>query len=124
MHNHHRGSIENVTRFFEKDPEVSALILGGSLAHGFAKPESDVDVMIVIPEEVYKRRLNEGQLTFFNRELVNYPDGYSDGKYLSPGFLEDIKDKGSEPARYAFQDAQILFSRLDALPQTLKAIAR
>jgi len=124
MYSHHRDSIENTIRFFEKDPGVSALLLGGSIAHGFAAAESDVDVMIIIPDDLYAERLHDQQLTFFNRELATYPDGYVDGKYLSLGFLKDIRDKGSEPARYAFQNAQILFSRIDNLPQTLKAITR
>lgn len=102
---------------------VLALLSGSSLAHGFATAESDVDVMLVIPDDLYQQRVHAGQLTLYQPELATYPNGYVDGKYLSPGFLETIKTKGSEPARFAFQDAQILFSRLDDLSPTLKAIA-
>lgn len=119
---HHRDSIENVTRHFAADPEVLALLLGGSLAHGFASPVSDVDVMIIVSDEGYADRLRAGRVHFFSRELCTYPEGYVDGKYLSQGFLARVQTSGSEPARFAFQDAQILISRLAGLDTCLQAI--
>ncbi len=124
MDGHHQQSIDNVTRHFEREPEVLALLLGGSLAHGFATPSTDVDVMIVVADEVYAERLSSGQVHFFNRELCTYPEGYVDGKYISRSFLELVRTRGTEPARFAFQDAQVLFSRLDGLPELLAEIAR
>jgi hypothetical protein len=121
---HHRQSIANVTRHFTADPEVLALLLGGSLAHGFASPTSDVDVMIIVSDETYAERLRAGQVHFFSRDLCPYPEGYVDGKYLSRSFLARVEQQGSEPARFAFQDAQILFSRLTGLEQALRTIAR
>jgi len=121
---HHQQSIANVTRYFEAQPDVLALLLGGSLAHEFAGPASDVDVMIVVSDEVYAERLARGQVHFFNRELCTYPEGYVDGKYLSQGFLEQVRARGSEPARFAFQDAQVLLARPDGLPRLLGEIAR
>jgi hypothetical protein len=124
MHSHQQQSIDNVIRYFEDDSEVLALLLGGSIAHGFETAESDVDVMIVVSDEVYERRVEERRLTFFSRELVTYPEGYVDGKTISPGFLQTIRERGSEPARFAFQDARILFSRIDDLGETLRGIVR
>lgn len=121
---HHQHSIENVTRHFSSDPEVQALLLGGSLAHGFASPTSDVDVMIIVSDEVYADRLRTGRVHFFSRELCSYPEGYVDGKYLSQGFLARVQAEGSEPARFAFQDAQILISHLAGLEHRLQTIAR
>lgn len=120
---HHQQTIENVTRHFASDPEVLALLLGGSLAHGFASPTSDVDVMIIVSDEVYAERLRAERVHFFSRELCPYPEGYVDGKYLSEGFLAQVQARGSEPARFAFQEAQILFSRLAGLAEQLQAIA-
>ena len=50
MYPHHAESIQNVGAFFEQDTEVLALLLGGSIAHGFAGPTSDVEVMLVISD--------------------------------------------------------------------------
>jgi hypothetical protein len=44
MHAHHRKAIEHVTSRMQEDPEVLALLLGGSIAHGFAGPASDSEL--------------------------------------------------------------------------------
>ena len=124
MYPHHAESIERIVTHFERVPEVAALILGGSIAHGLARPTSDVDVMILISDTEYEKRSRTGQLTFFSRELCTYRDGFVDGKYQRPAFLRQVADTGSEPARFAFADAKVLFSRIDDLDQALLAAAR
>src|SRR5690349_24772735 len=108
---HHVETIKKTAEYFRSQEEVQALILGGSLAHGFGTAGSDVDVMMVVSDADYQRRLAAGQTCFFSRELCVYPEGYVDGKYISDQLLEQVIDRGSEPARFAFKDAQILFSR-------------
>src|SRR5215211_1555606 len=119
MYPHHTESIQNVKEYFQRDPEVLALLLSGSIAHGFQSPTSDVDIMIILSEQDYQRRFHRGQLTFFNTELCTYENGYVDGKYLSLNFLKQVLEKGSEPARFAFEGSQILFSRLDGLEEEI-----
>jgi predicted nucleotidyltransferase len=120
MYPHHTQSIQNVTDYFQRDPEVLALLLGGSIAHGFETPTSDVDIMILVSDEDHKKRLETNRLHFFSLELCTYPGGYVDGKYTSPGFLEQVAHKGSEPARFAFSGSQILFSKVDGLAEQLR----
>jgi hypothetical protein len=124
MHPHHVESIHRVTAHFEALPEVEALILGGSVSHGFAGPESDIDVLILISDEDHDRRRTTGRLTFLNHELCTYSGGYVDGKFLSRSFLRQVAERGSEPARFAFADARILFSRVDGLTELLGRAAR
>ena len=121
---HHAETIQRTTDFFQQDPTVRALILGGSLAHGFATETSDVDVMIVVADDEHQRRLATGQTCFFSRELCVYPEGYVDGKYISPGFIEQVAARGSEPARFAFKDGQTLFTRNPRLPDLLQKAAQ
>lgn len=121
---HHTDSIRNVAAHFRRVPEVVALLLGGSIAHGFAAATSDVDVMILVSDDYYDARSRRAELTFFNRELCTYPEGYVDGKYMRVGFLGQVAEKGSEPARFAFQDARVLFSRIDTLDEVLREIVR
>ena len=59
MHPHHTQSIQRVTEYFQRDPEVLALFLGGSIAHGFETETSDIDIMIFVSDEDYKKRLAE-----------------------------------------------------------------
>lgn len=121
---HHRESIRRTTDQFRRDPNVLALLLGGSLAHGFGSPTSDVDVMIVVSDAERAARAAEGRITFFDRALCTYEGGYVDGKYVSPGFLAEVEARGSEPARFAFEDAQVLFSRDPGIPALLARIPR
>jgi predicted nucleotidyltransferase len=124
MHPHHTQSIQNVTEYFQRDPEVLALLLSGSIAHGFQSATSDVDVMIFVSEENYQKRFQTGQLTFFNRELCTYEGGYADGKYISLNFVKQVLENGSEPARFAFEGSQVLFSRVDEFEEEICRIAQ
>jgi predicted nucleotidyltransferase len=121
---HHEESIRNAVAYFERLSEVEALLLGGSIAHGLAQPESDVDVLILVSEEHYAERSRNEELMFFSRELSTYPGGYVDGKYVRTAFLEEVAERGSEPARFAFQDAWVLFSRVDGLDRLLSRVVR
>lgn len=120
---HHAQSIENLVAAFENDPSVHALILGGSLAHGFAKPDSDIDVTFVVDSAEYQRRKREGQLHYNNRSLCTY-DGYIDGKYADLDFLKLVAARGNDPIRYAYEGNRILFSHVTGLPELLAEIVR
>jgi predicted nucleotidyltransferase len=122
MHPHHIQSIQNVKEYFERDAEVLALLLSGSIAHGFESPTSDVDIMIFVSEENHQKRFQTGQMTFFTTELCTYEGGYVDGKYLSLNFLKQVAEKGSEPARFAFEGSQVLFSKIEGFEQEIHRI--
>ena len=124
MYSHHTQSIQNVTEYFQRDPEVLALLLGGSIAHGFETSTSDVDIMMLVSDEDHKKRLESNRVHFFNRDLCTYEGGYVDGKYLSPSFIEQVKQKGSEPARFAFQGSRVLFSRVHSLDEEICQVAQ
>ncbi len=124
MQPHHLETIERVRKHFESEPEVRAVMLGGSLAHGFARADSDVDIQIVISEADHATRLESGALTFFNRELATYPEGYVDGKYTTAEFIGQVARNGSEPARYAFAGAQIIYSRDESIADLIRSAAR
>lgn len=124
MHPHHERAIAQLTGQLRRDPEVRALLLGGSIAHGLERPESDVDLMLVIDDDAHAARLRDGRLQWSTAEGCDWPGGYAEGKYVSPGFLAEVARIGSEPARFAFADARVLFSDLPDLGTTLSTIAR
>ena len=109
-------------RRFEADANVRALLLGGSLAHGFAAKDSDVDLAVVVSREEFARRRSENVMTCVYHDLCTYPGGFVDAKFMDEAFLHEVAQRGSEPARYAFKDAQILFSRVDGLEKILAEI--
>jgi predicted nucleotidyltransferase len=123
MHPHHTQSIQNVTEYFQRDPEVLALMLGGSIAHSFETATSDVDILIFVSDEDYQRRFANNQIHFFNRELTTYEGGYVDGKYTTPSFVRQVSANGSEPARFAFSGGQILFSKIDGFANEIRHAA-
>jgi predicted nucleotidyltransferase len=121
---HHAQAIEGfVARYGARD-EFVGLLLVGSIAHGFATPASDVDVIVVATEDEFRRREREHRLAFVERDLCAYPGGYVDVKVTSLSLLHRVADRGSDPARYAFKDAAILASREPALPDLLSRLAR
>ena len=71
MYPHHTQSIQNVTEYFQRDPEVLALLLGGSIAHGFETPASDVDILILVSGSDHKKRVKENRVHFFQHGPVH-----------------------------------------------------
>ena len=120
---HHAASIQNLVHALEQDPSVLALVLAGSIAHGFARPDSDIDVAIVVEPDEYRRRQREETLHYVNSTLCTYP-GYIDGKFVDLDFLHLVAERGSDPARFAFQGSWVLFSRIPGVDALLADIAR
>lgn len=124
MFPHHKTAVKRVTDAFQGEPGVFGLLLGGSIAHGFAAESSDVDIMIVVSDDEYRERTASGELHYYRDDLCDYPGGYVDGKYVSRSFLGEVERHGSEPARFAFADARVLLSRMDGLSEQVARIAR
>lgn len=121
---HHQQTIDNVIAYFQKESGVLALVLGGSIAHGYAKKESDVDIMIVVDHLEYLQRKQSNTALFYNQELCSYPNGYVDGKYIDEDYLRLVAAKGNEPTRYAFKDCRILFSNSETVSSLIQEIVR
>ncbi len=119
---HHQRTIERLIECFKHDPNYLALIIGGSLAKGFGSENSDVDFVLIATDEEYARRLPQRALTYYSTELCDYPGGYVDGKIVNLAFLEEVAERGSEPARAAFEKVLVAYSRLPQLEPLLQCI--
>ncbi|MBI5668120.1 MAG: nucleotidyltransferase domain-containing protein [Chloroflexi bacterium] len=122
MEAHHQRVIDRLTALFQPDPNYLALIIGGSIARGWAKPDSDVDIVLVVTDEEYRRRAAADAYHYFNRDICDYEGGYVDGKIVNLDFLREAADHGSEPARAAFVGAFTAFSRCAEVDDLLKRI--
>lgn len=118
---HHRRFIDEVAERFVADPAVEALLVGGSVAHGLARPDSDLDVMLVVDDQELARRTAAHQVTFTDLDAGGYDGGYLDGKYISREFLAEVVERGSEPTRWAFADAVVVFSRVPDLEELVRS---
>jgi hypothetical protein len=119
----HERLIARACERYSADPELLGLIVGGSVAHGLASPASDLDVMLVFSDAVAAARIEHDQLTVFDDTLADYEGGYLDGKVVALGFIDEVAARGSEPARWAFEDAFVAFSRVEGLEARIAAAA-
>lgn len=110
MLEHHRKAIDNLVEYFKPDPEAIAVILGGSVAKGLERPNSDIDALIIVTDECYARREKSNTLCECISGHCDYEGGYFDLKYLTKSFLIAVAEKGSEPARNAFLHSRCLYS--------------
>lgn len=122
MEAHHQRVIERLTELFADDQRFPALIVGGSVAKGRARPDSDVDILLVATDEEYARHAATEDFWYLNREICDYPGGYVEGKIIDMQFLRDVAARGSEPARAAFVGAFAAYSRLPELQEVLQRI--
>lgn len=122
MEKHHQESIYKFLDIYKNDSYVLAILLGGSLAHGFAQIDSDIDVCIIVETEEYLKRKESNKLAFSLRDICTYQNGYIDCKVVDLDFLFKVSKQGSDPSRYAFKDNKILFSRINNLPELLADI--
>ncbi|MHB8059343.1 MAG: hypothetical protein ACYDHO_00725 [Gaiellaceae bacterium] len=119
----HERLIARACERFSADPDLLALVVGGSVAHGLASVESDLDVMLVYSDAAAEARHERGLLTVFDDSLADYAGGYLDAKVISPSFIEEVARRGSEPARWAFEDAFVAFSRSEGMEERIAAAA-
>lgn len=120
---HHQRAIDRLADAYRDDPEFVALIIGGSVAKGYARDDSDVDFMIVATDEAFERRLQSRDLFINRRDLCDYDGGYVDGKIISLTFLTDVAERGNEPSRAAFEGAFAAYSHVADLDELLQRIA-
>ncbi len=122
IRNHHQRAIDRLADAYRDDPEFLGLIIGGSVAKGYARDDSDVDFIIIATDEAFERRLAARDLFINRTDLCDYDGGFVDGKIVNLAYLKNVAEKGNEPSRAAFQGAFAAYSHvadLDALLQRI-----
>ncbi|MFW9874116.1 MAG: hypothetical protein ACFFG0_13500 [Candidatus Thorarchaeota archaeon] len=112
MKPHHKKAIEKLVDHLKKDERFLALIIGGSVAKGMERDDSDIDVVLVATDEEFKKRKKNNLFLYYTKDFCDYPGGYIDGKVVDLQFLQSIAERGSEPARDAFRDSWIAYSKI------------
>jgi hypothetical protein len=124
LYNHHRNAIEAATEKLKAKDNVLGVIVVGSVAHGYALEDSDVDIMIVYTDREYDEKLKNGDIGYFDTDSTHYEGGYIDGKATSAGLIKKVGEYGSEPARFAYKDAIVTFDRNGGLEKLVRAASR
>jgi hypothetical protein len=122
LYPHHQRAVDRLIDRFQADSNFLALLIGGSLVKGYGSEDSDVDFVLIATDEEYARRLPERALTYYTTDLCDYPGGYVDGKIVNVAFLEEVADRGSEPARSAFENVIVSCSQVPQLTDLLNRI--
>jgi hypothetical protein len=122
LYPHHQHTIERLIDRFKDDPHFLAMLIGGSLVKGYGSADSDVDFVLIATDEEFARRQAERTLTYYTTELCDYAGGYVDGKIVNVAFLEEVAERGSEPARSAFESVIVAYSQVPQLADLLQRI--
>jgi hypothetical protein len=122
IRDHHQRAIDRLVDAYIDDSSFRGLIIGGSVAKGCARDDSDVDFLIIATDENYEQRLSARDLFINRTDLCDYPGGFVDGKIINLAFLEDLAAKGNEPSRAAFEGAFAAYSHIPGLDDQLQRI--
>ena len=119
---HHQRAIDRLADSYRDDPRFLGLIIGGSVAKGYARDDSDVDFLIIATDAAFEECLRRRDLFINRRDLCDYDGGFVDGKIINLAFLEDVAEKGNEPSRAAFEGAFAAYSHVPNLDELLQRI--
>ena len=122
IRDHHQRAIDRLAAAYRDDADFRGLIIGGSVAKGYARDDSDVDFLIIASDEAFERRLAARDLFINRTDLCDYDGGFVDGKIINLAFLEDLAEKGNEPSRAAFEGAFAAYSHVPELDALLQRI--
>ena len=122
IRDHHQRAIDRLADAYRDDPRFRALIIGGSVAKGYARADSYVDFLIVATDEAFEQCRAARDLFINRRDLSDYDGGFVDGKIVNLAFLQDLADRGNEPSRAAFEGAFVAYSHISDLDSLLQRI--
>ena len=123
MLEHHRRSIDKLIEYFKDTDGLIAIILGGSVMKGNARPDSDIDAMIVVTEEKYAEQRAKNRLAEVITGHCTYPGGYFDIKYKTKDILQQCAERASEPTRNAYVHAKVALTRDPEITELVNRIA-
>ena len=110
MYQHHIDSIERLKEYYRDWEGIIAIVLDGSVVKGNARPDSDIDAIVVVTEEKFAELKRENRMTEVIGGCCTYEGGYFDIKYKTKALLREAAERASEPTRNAYVKAQVVYS--------------
>ncbi len=104
------------------DPATLAVIVVGSVAQRRERPDSDVDVYLVVDDERFDAATAADRFAWIERQDLDYPGSYIDIKLASPSYLLAAVEHADDPTRASFLGARIAFSRKPELESMISRI--
>ncbi len=109
MYKHHEESIQKLIEYFKDMDGLISIILGGSVAKGLERVDSDIDAMIVVTDKKFEELISQNRETETVKGHCTYEEGYFDIKYMTLSYMETAARKGSEPTRNAFVKSRVIW---------------
>jgi predicted nucleotidyltransferase len=122
MYAHHQRAIQCLKEYFAGQPGVLGVILGGSVAKGLERPDSDIDAMVVVTDARYKELQSQNLLSEVISGYCDYEGGYFDIKYMTKEYLLAAAQKGSEPTRNPFIKSRCILAPDPEIPSIVERI--
>jgi Nucleotidyltransferase domain len=119
----HEQTIAAFTDSVAADPETLGLVVVGSVARGDERPDSDVDVYLVVADDAYAAASRAGAVAYVSHTGVTYDGGYVDVKLASPSYLRAAADHGDDPTRASFDHGQVRLDRTRDLATVVRRMA-
>lgn len=119
----HAALVQRVTDHFSAQPGVIGVLLTGALAHGFEAGYSAVEIIVVVSDADYRSRVRRAETGFLQLLLDGHREAVA-GRFVSLEMMEEMEVHASEPARFQFLHARILFARDPSLGERAGSIAR
>ena len=116
---HHEETIAAFTAHRAALSETLGVVVVGSVARGDERPDSDVDVYVVVTDDAYKAAGIAGAVAYVSHAGVAYDGGYVDVKLASPSYLRAAVDHGDDPTRASFDRGRVTLDRTGELAQLL-----
>lgn len=104
-------ALERFVQSAAEDPEVAGIVLTGSVARGTERPDSDVDVYLVVSEARWTDALAADRIMYVDRVDVDYPHGYLDVKLVTAAILAEGARTGDDPFRASLEGARVVHDR-------------
>lgn len=120
---HHDDTLSAFAARTRADADALGLVLMGSVARGEERPDSDVDVSLVVTEDAFQRARRENRLSYVDADVATYPGGYVDVKVIGPSWLAAAAAHADEPTRSSLRGARVVWTSLPELPSILAAAA-
>jgi predicted nucleotidyltransferase len=119
----HERAISAYVESVQGDERNLAVVVVGSVARGTERPDSDVDVYLVVDDAWFDEAMAANRLARVERRDADYPGGYLDIKLASPGYLAAAIEHGDDPTRASFEGARPVFDRI-GLERELAAVVQ
>lgn len=119
----HQRAIEKLRERFGNDSRYLAMTVGGSVAKGTARENSDLDCALIATDEEWQRRREAHQCWFsLGPEICDYPGGYVEVRTYSLDLLKAVAERGIEVLRSQFVNAIIIFCHRPEIEEIVRRI--